>query len=293
MLYFKTLTTHAEEIQNTQVAQKRFSFGGGKNQGGILMPVVSMKQLLEAGVHFGHQTRRWNPKMAEYIFTERNGIYIIDLQKTVKKLDEAYNFIKKITEEGKSVLFVGTKKQAQESVKSEAIKSGSYFVNARWLGGMLTNFSTIRKRVARLNQLKAMEEDGTFALLPKKEGVKLRLEIEKLEKFLGGVKDMKELPGALFVVDPKKERIAIAEARKLDIPVVAIVDTNCDPDAADYVIPGNDDAIRAVKLICSAMSQAIIEGKEGEISESSEEIKTDAELEEQMLANDMVEEVNE
>lgn len=287
------LTTHAEEIQNTQVAQKRFSFGGGKNQGGILMPVVSMKQLLEAGVHFGHQTRRWNPKMAEYIFTERNGIYIIDLQKTVKKLDEAYNFIKKITEEGKSVLFVGTKKQAQESVKSEAIKSGSYFVNARWLGGMLTNFSTIRKRVARLNQLKAMEEDGTFALLPKKEVVKLRLEIEKLEKFLGGVKDMKELPGALFVVDPKKERIAIAEARKLDIPVVAIVDTNCDPDAADYVIPGNDDAIRAVKLICSAMSQAIIEGKEGEISESSEEMKADAELEEQMLANDMVEEVNE
>ena len=293
MLYCKALTTHAEEIKNTQVAQKRFSFGGGKNQGGILMPVVSMKKLLEAGVHFGHQTRRWNPKMAEYIFTERNGIYIIDLQKTVKKLDEAYNFIKKITEEGKSVLFVGTKKQAQESVKSEAIKSGSYFVNARWLGGMLTNFSTIRKRVARLNQLKAMEEDGTFALLPKKEVVKLRLEIEKLEKFLGGVKDMKELPGALFVVDPKKERIAIAEARKLDIPVVAIVDTNCDPDAADYVIPGNDDAIRAVKLICSAMSQAIIEGKEGEISESSEEIKTDAELEEQMLANDMVEEVNE
>ena len=293
MLYSITLTTHAEEIQNTQVAQKRFSFGGGKNQGGILMPVVSMKQLLEAGVHFGHQTRRWNPKMAEYIFTERNGIYIIDLQKTVKKLDEAYNFIKKITEEGKSVLFVGTKKQAQESVKSEAIKSGSYFVNARWLGGMLTNFSTIRKRVARLNQLKAMEEDGTFALLPKKEVVKLRLEIEKLEKFLGGVKDMKELPGALFVVDPKKERIAIAEARKLDIPVVAIVDTNCDPDAADYVIPGNDDAIRAVKLICSAMSQAIIEGKEGEISESSEEIKADAELEEQMLASDMVEEVNE
>ena len=293
MLYSIPLTTHAEEIQNTQVAQKRFSFGGGKNQGGILMPVVSMKQLLEAGVHFGHQTRRWNPKMAEYIFTERNGIYIIDLQKTVKKLDEAYNFIKKITEEGKSVLFVGTKKQAQESVKSEAIKSGSYFVNARWLGGMITNFSTIRKRVARLNQLKAMEEDGTFALLPKKEVVKLRLEIEKLEKFLGGVKDMKELPGALFVVDPKKERIAIAEARKLDIPVVAIVDTNCDPDAADYVIPGNDDAIRAVKLICSAMSQAIIEGKEGEISESSEEVQADAELEEQMLASDMVEEVNE
>lgn len=231
------------------------------------MSVVAMKQLLEAGVHFGHQTRRWNPKMAEYIFTQRNGIYIIDLQKTVKKLDQAYNFVKEITEQGKSILFVGTKKQAQDSVKEEAIKSGSYFVNARWLGGMLTNFSTIRKRVNRLKQLKAMEEDGTFELLPKKEVVKLRLEIEKLEKFLGGVKDMKELPGALFVVDPKKERIAVAEAKKLGIPVVAIVDTNCDPDPVDYVIPGNDDAIRAVKLICGAMSQAIIEGKEGKISE--------------------------
>ena len=231
------------------------------------MSVVSMKQLLEAGVHFGHQTRRWNPKMAEYIFTQRNGIYIIDLQKTVKKLDQAYNFIKEITEQGKSVLFVGTKKQAQESVKSEALKSGSFFVNARWLGGMLTNFSTIRKRVSRLNQLKAMEEDGTFELLPKKEVIKLRLEIEKLEKFLGGVKDMKELPGSLFVVDPKKERIAVAEAKKLDIPVVAIVDTNCDPDAVDYVIPGNDDAIRAVKLISGAMAQAVIEGKEGDIQE--------------------------
>ena len=231
------------------------------------MSVVSMKQLLEAGVHFGHQARRWNPKMAEYIFTQRNGIYIIDLQKTVKKLDQAYNFIKEVTEQGKSVLFVGTKKQAQESVKSEALRSGSFFVNARWLGGMLTNFSTIRKRVSRLNQLKAMEEDGTFELLPKKEVIKLRLEIEKLEKFLGGVKDMKELPGALFVVDPKKERIAVAEAKKLDIPVVAIVDTNCDPDAVDYVIPGNDDAIRAVKLISGAMAQAVIEGKEGEIQE--------------------------
>lgn len=248
------------------------------------MSVISMKQLLEAGVHFGHQTRRWNPKMAEYIFTERNGIYIIDLQKTVKKLEEAYNFIKDITEQGKSVLFVGTKKQAQESVKSEAIKSGSYYVNARWLGGMLTNFSTIRKRVGRLNQLKSMEEDGTFALLPKKEVVKLRLEIEKLEKFLGGVKDMKKLPGALFVVDPKKERIAVAEAKKLDIPIVAIVDTNCDPDAADYVIPGNDDAIRAVKLICSAMSQAIIEGKEGNIAEETS-VENDSELIEQMTKN--------
>ncbi len=231
------------------------------------MSVVSMKQLLEAGVHFGHQTRRWNPKMAEYIFTQRNGIYIIDLQKTSKKLDEAYKFVKELTEEGKSVLFVGTKKQAQESVKAEALKSGSYFVNARWLGGMLTNFSTIRKRVSRLKQLRAMEEDGTFELLPKKEVVKLRLEIEKLEKFLGGVKDMKELPGALFVVDPKKEKIAVAEARKLDIPVISIVDTNCDPDVVDYVIPANDDAIRAVKLICETISQAIIEGKEGTVPE--------------------------
>ena len=246
------------------------------------MSVVSMKQLLEAGVHFEHQTRRWNPKMAEYIFTQRNGIYIIDLQKTSKKLDEAYKFIKELTEEGKTVLFVGTKKQAQESVKAEALKSGSYFVNARWLGGMLTNFSTIRKRVSRLNQLKAMEEDGTFELLPKKEVVKLRLEIEKLEKFLGGVKDMKELPGALFVVDPKKERIAVAEARKLDIPVVSIVDTNCDPDVVDYVIPANDDAIRAVKLICETISQAIIEGKEGTVPETesleAEEIISEEEI---------------
>lgn len=244
------------------------------------MSVVSMKQLLEAGVHFGHQTRRWNPKMAEYIFVQRNGIYIIDLQKTVKKLEQAYKFVKEITEEGKSVLFVGTKKQAQESVKAEALKSGSFYVNARWLGGMLTNFSTIRKRVNRLNQLKVMEQDGTFELLPKKEVVKLRLEIEKLEKFLGGVKDMKQLPGALFVVDPKKERIAVAEARKLDIPVVAIVDTNCDPDVVDYVIPGNDDAIRAVKLICEAMSQAIIEGKEGNIPSKEEESEVQAEAKE-------------
>lgn len=235
--------------------------------------VVSMKQLLEAGVHFGHQTRRWNPKMKEYIFTQRNGIYIIDLQKTSRKLDEACEFIKEVTREGKSVLFVGTKKQAQESVKAEAIKSGSYFVNARWLGGMLTNFSTIRKRINRLEQLKAMESDGTFELLPKKEVIKLRLEIEKLEKFLGGVKDMKELPGALFIVDPKKERIAVAEAKKLDIPIVAIVDTNCDPDMVDYVIPGNDDAIRAVKLICSAISQSIIENKDGNILEENIEVE--------------------
>ena len=229
------------------------------------MAVVSMKQLLEAGVHFGHQTRRWNPKMGKYIFTERNGIYIIDLQKTVKKLDEAYNFVREISEEGKSILFVGTKKQAQDSIKEEAIKAGAYYVNARWLGGMLTNFSTIKQRIARLNQLRLMEEDNTFELLPKKEVIKLKMEIEKLEKFIGGIKDMKELPGAIFVVDPRKERIAVAEARKLGIPVVAIVDTNCDPDEIDYVIPGNDDAIRAVKLICSAIGHAIIEGREGEI----------------------------
>ncbi len=229
------------------------------------MAVVSMKQLLEAGVHFGHQTRRWNPKMARYIFTERNGIYIIDLQKTVKKLEEAYNFVRDISVEGKPVLFVGTKKQAQDSVKEEAERAGAYYVNARWLGGMMTNFSTIRRRVSRLQQLKAMEEDGTFELLPKKEVIKLRLEIEKLEKFLGGIKEMKQLPGALFIVDPRKERIAVAEAKKLGIPIVAIVDTNCDPDEIDYVIPGNDDAIRAVKLISSAMANAIIEGREGQM----------------------------
>ena len=229
------------------------------------MAVVSMKQLLEAGVHFGHKTRRWNPKMAEYIFTERNGIYIIDLQKTVKKLDEAYNFVKEISTEGKSVLFVGTKKQAQESVKEEALRAGAFYVNARWLGGMMTNFTTIRRRVARLKQLRAMEEDGTFDLLPKKEVIKLNLEIEKLEKFLGGIKDMDELPGALFIIDPRKERIAVAEAKKLNIPIVAIVDTNCDPDEIDYVIPGNDDAIRAVKLIAGAMADAVIEGREGQM----------------------------
>ncbi|MDD6847720.1 MAG: 30S ribosomal protein S2, partial [Oscillospiraceae bacterium] len=222
------------------------------------MAVVSMKQLLEAGVHFGHQTRRWNPKMAEYIFTERNGIYIIDLQKTVKKLDEAYNFVKEVSMEGKNVLFVGTKKQAQDSVKEEAERAGAYYVNARWLGGMLTNFTTIRKRIARLKQLRQMQEDGTFDLLPKKEVIKLNLEIEKLEKFMGGIKDMPEMPGAMFIVDPRKEKIAVAEAKKLGIPVVAIVDTNCDPDEVDYVIPGNDDAIRAVKLIAGAMADATI-----------------------------------
>lgn len=235
------------------------------------MAVVSMKQLLEAGVHFGHQTRRWNPKMARYIFTERNGIYIIDLQKTVKKLEEAYSFIRDISVEGKPVLFVGTKKQAQDSVKEEAERAGAYYVNARWLGGMMTNFSTIRRRVSRLQQLRAMEEDGTFDLLPKKEVIKLRLEIEKLEKFLGGIKEMKQLPGALFIVDPRKERIAVAEAKKLGIPIVAIVDTNCDPDEIDYVIPGNDDAIRAVKLISATMANAIIEGREGQMGAAAQE----------------------
>ena len=235
------------------------------------MSVVSMKQLLEAGVHFGHQTRRWNPKMAKYIFTERNGIYIIDLQKTVKKLEEAYNFVRDLSVEGKSVLFVGTKKQAQDSVKEDAERAGAYYVNARWLGGLLTNFTTIRTRIERLKQLRAMEEDGTFDLLPKKEVVKLNLEIEKLEKFLGGIKDMKEIPGALFIIDPRKERIAVAEAKKLGIPIVAIVDTNCDPDEVDYVIPGNDDAIRAVKLISSAIANAIIEGNEGRMGAAAAE----------------------
>jgi len=235
-----------------------------KNRRYVKMAVIAMKQLLEAGVHFGHQTRRWNPKMAEYIFTERNGIYIIDLQKTVKKIEEAYDFIREVAANGDDVLFVGTKKQAQESIKEEAERVGMYFVNARWLGGMMTNFKTIRKRIDRLNQIKKMEEDGTFDLLPKKEVIKLKGELEKLEKFLGGIKEMKRLPGALFVVDPKKEHIAIMEAKKLGIPVVAIVDTNCDPEEVDYVIPGNDDAIRAVKLIASTMANAILEGKQGE-----------------------------
>ncbi len=234
------------------------------------MSVISMKQLLEAGVHFGHQTRRWNPKMAPYIFTERNGIYIIDLQKTVRKLEEAYMFVRELSAEGKEVLFVGTKKQAQDSIREEAVRAGAHFVNARWLGGMLTNFRTIRGRIARLSQLKAMEEDGTFDLLPKKEVVKLNHEIEKLEKFLGGIKEMKKLPGALFIVDPRKEKIAVAEAKKLGIPVVAIVDTNCNPEEVDYVIPGNDDAIRAVKLIASCMADAIIEGRQGEQTAAEE-----------------------
>lgn len=222
-----------------------------------------MKQLLEAGVHFGHQTRRWNPKMAEFIYMERNGIYIIDLQKTVKKLEESYNFARDIAAKGESILFVGTKKQAQDAVREEAMRVGMYYVNARWLGGMLTNFKTMRTRIDRLAQLRKMQDDGTFDMLPKKEVIKLTNEITKLEKYLGGVKDMKKLPGALFVVDPRKEHNAIAEARKLHIPIIAIVDTNCDPDEIDYVIPGNDDAIRAIRLISAAMASAVQEGRQG------------------------------
>ena len=232
------------------------------------MGVVSMKQLLEAGVHFGHQTRRWNPKMAPYIFTERNGIYIIDLQKTVKMVEDAYNFVRDTAANGGTVLFVGTKKQAGESIREEALRCGMYYVNARWLGGMMTNFKTIRRRIDRLAQLRTMQEDGTFDRLPKKEVVKLELEIEKLEKYLGGIKEMKKLPSAMFVVDPRKEKIAVAEAKKLGIPIVAIVDTNCDPDEIDYVIPGNDDAIRAVKLIAGKLADAVLEGKQGEQSEA-------------------------
>lgn len=228
------------------------------------MAVVSMKQLLEAGVHFGHQTRRWNPKMAPYIFTERNGIYIIDLQKTVRKIDEAYNFVKELVASGKSILFVGTKKQAQEAVQEEAERCGMFYVNQRWLGGTLTNFQTIERRIARLHDLARMEEEGMFEVLPKKEVIALRHEMEKLEKFLGGIKEMRELPGALFIVDPRKERIAVAEARKLGIPIVAIVDTNCDPDEIDVIIPGNDDAIRAVRLLCATIADAVIEANQGE-----------------------------
>ena len=235
------------------------------------MSVIAMKQLLEAGVHFGHQTRRWNPKMAEYIFTERNGIYIIDLQKTVKKIEEAYEFIRSIAADGGEILFVGTKKQAQETIKEEAIRVGMHYVDARWLGGMLTNFKTIKKRIERLSQLHKMEEDGTFDLLPKKEVIGLRGEMDKLEKYLGGIKEMKKAPAAIFIVDPRKEKIAIAEAKKLNIPIVAIVDTNCDPEDVDYVIPGNDDAIRAVKLVVSTIANAVIEGREGKAEAPAEE----------------------
>ncbi len=235
------------------------------------MAVISMKQLLEAGVHFGHQTRRWNPKMAPYIFTDRNGIYIIDLQKTVKMVEEAYNFVKELAARGETILFVGTKKQAQEAVKEEAERCGMFYVNQRWLGGMLTNFQTIRRRIERLNELERMEATGAMELLPKKEVAELLHEKERLQKFLGGIKEMKRLPGALFVIDPRKERIAVAEARKLGIPIVAIVDTNCDPDEIDYVIPGNDDAIRAVRLLTSKMADAVIEGREGKQEEQAAE----------------------
>ncbi|MBQ6495763.1 MAG: 30S ribosomal protein S2 [Firmicutes bacterium] len=234
------------------------------------MSVISMKQLLEAGVHFGHQTRRWNPKMAPYIFTERNGIYIIDLQKTVKKIDEAYDFMKEVAASGKPVLFVGTKKQAQAAIADEAKRCGMFYVNQRWLGGMLTNYKTISQRIKRLYEIQAMEEDGTFDKLAKKEVIKLKLEEAKLEKFLGGIKEMKGMPGALFVVDPKKEKIAVKEARILDIPVIGIVDTNCDPDDVDFVIPANDDAIRAVKLIAGCMADAIIEANQGESFDEGE-----------------------
>ena len=243
------------------------------------MAVVAMKQLLEAGVHFGHQTRRWDPKMAEYIFQARNGIHIIDLQKTSKKLDEAYAFMKEQAEAGKTVLFVGTKKQAQDCMKEAAEKSGMYYVNQRWLGGMLTNFETIQKRVQRLNELETMEQDGTFDVLPKKEVIVLKKEMEKLQTNLGGIKEMKEIPGVLFVVDPKKERIAILEARKLNIPVVGLIDTNCNPEDVDYAIPGNDDAIRAVKLIADVMANAIVEGRQGE----SMDVQTE-EVAEEMVA---------
>ncbi|ACL21725.1 30S ribosomal protein S2 [Desulfitobacterium hafniense] len=239
------------------------------------MAVISMKQLLEAGVHFGHQTRRWNPKMARYIFTERNGIYIIDLQKTVRKVEEAYNYVRNLAADGGTVLFVGTKKQAQESVKEEAERCGMYYVNERWLGGMMTNFQTIQKRVSRLRELEKMEAEGVFEVLPKKEVAALRHEMEKLERFLGGIKSMKKLPDALFVVDPRKERIAVAEARRLNIPIVGIVDTNCDPDEIDVVIPANDDAIRAVKLLTGRIADAIIEGQQG--SDEAEEAEEAAE----------------
>ncbi|RUL55778.1 MULTISPECIES: 30S ribosomal protein S2 [Lysinibacillus] len=235
------------------------------------MSVISMKQLLEAGVHFGHQTRRWNPKMKKYIFVERNGIYIIDLQKTVKKLEEAYDFMRQVGQDGGKVLFVGTKKQAQEAIQEEAERSGNYFINQRWLGGTLTNFGTIQKRVARMKAIEKMEEDGTFDVLPKKEVIQLKKEHERLVKFLGGIRDMTDIPDVMFVVDPRKERIAVAEARKLNIPIVGIVDTNCDPDEIDYVIPANDDAIRAVKLLTAKMADALIESKQGESEAPAEE----------------------
>ena len=256
------------------------------------MAVVAMKQLLEAGVHFGHQTKRWDPKMAEYIYQARNGIHIIDLQKTSKKIDEAYNFIKEVSEEGKDILFVGTKKQAQECIKEAAVKSNMFYVDQRWLGGMLTNFKTIRRRIERLNNLEKMQEDGTFDVLPKKEVAALRNEMEKLEKNLGGIKEMTRLPGAMFVVDPKTERIAVLEAKKLNIPIVGLVDTNCSPEDVDFPIPGNDDAIRAVKLITDVMANAIIEGRQGEMLEEvpvmEQEVTEEVTDMEQVVANEEV-----
>ena len=275
------INTHAKKICQSLPfwVVGRNEFGGGiKNKEEIKMGVISMKQLLEAGVHFGHQTRRWNPKMAEYIFTERNGIYIIDLQKTVKKVEEAYSFVRDVAENG-NILFVGTKKQAQEAICDEAKRVGMFYVNNRWLGGMLTNFKTIRRSIDRLYQLEKMENDGTFDLLPKKEVLKLRKEMEKLEKNFGGIKEMKDMPAAMFVVDPRKERIAIAEAKRLGIPVVAIVDTNCDPEEVDYVIPGNDDAIRAVKLIVECIANAVLEAKQGtsfSVEDDDEEVVQEA-----------------
>ena len=257
------------------------------------MAVVAMKQLLEAGVHFGHQTRRWDPRMAEYIFQARNGIHIIDLQKTSKKLDEAYAFLKEQAEEGKTVLFVGTKKQAQDCMKEAAEKCGMYYVNQRWLGGMLTNFETIKKRVDRLKQLEKMQEDGTFDVLPKKEVILLKKEMEKLEKNLGGIKDMKELPGVIFLVDPKKERNAVLEARKLNIPTIGLIDTNCNPEDVDYVIPGNDDAIRAVKLIADVMANAVIEGRQGESLGEVEEEMQETTTEEPESIEEVVENADE
>ena len=250
------------------------------------MSVVSMKSLLEAGVHFGHQTRRWNPKMAKYIFTERNGIYIIDLQKTVKKIEEAYDYVRKIAENGGEILFVGTKKQAQDAIGKEANKCGMPYINQRWLGGLLTNYKTIRKRIDRLEELERMEEDGTFDVLPKKEVIKLRHEAERLEKFLGGIKNMNGMPDAIYIVDPKKEQIAVKEAQILGIPVIGILDTNCDPDEVDYPIPGNDDAIRAVKLITETMANAVIEGKQGlqDSEESSQEPEDEEETTEEVEA---------
>ena len=257
------------------------------------MAVVAMKQLLEAGVHFGHQTRRWDPKMAEYIFQARNGIHIIDLQKTSKKLDEAYSFMKEQAEEGKTVLFVGTKKQAQECMKEAAVKCGMFYVNQRWLGGMLTNFKTIKARVQRLKDLEAMEQDGTFDVLPKKEVINLKKEMEKLEKNLGGIKEMENTPDIIFLVDPKKEATAIAEAKKLNIPVVGLVDTNCNPEDLDYPIPGNDDAIRAVKLIADVMANAIIEGKQGETFEEAQEVAEEVSENAEKSMEEVVEETTE